>query len=355
MKLGLGLDVWASPRFELPLERVRLAERLGFDSVWTAEIYGADAVTPLAYLAAHTRHLRLGTAIAQVAARPPTTAAMQFGTIEAMAPGRVVCGLGLSGPQVVEGWYGQPWHRPNQMLREYVDVVRQVFRREAPVALDGEVLRLPHDGPDGLGVGRPLKPILHMNPDLPVFLAAGGPRNVRLAFEVADGWIPLGYTPGSAHLYADDVAAGLEAGGRTLADVEVQASARLALTDDVQAVLDADKPQTAMLVGGYGTDDHNFHRDAMVRRGFGEAAARIHELFAAGRRKEAAAAVPNDYLDDGALIGDEQRIRTRWDSWSGTDATGLTVRPGSEQEMRLLAAIAGCEPRPDNDLPGRAD
>ena len=234
-------------------------------------------------------------------------------------------------------------------------MVRQVFRREAPVALDGEVLRLPHDGPDGLGVGRPLKPILHMNPDLPVFLAAGGPRNVRLAFEVADGWIPLGYTPGSAHLYADDVAAGLEAGGRTLADVEVQASTRLALTDDVQAVLDAAKPQTAMLVGGYGTADHNFHRDAMVRRGFGEAAARIHELFAAGRRKEAAAAVPDDYLDDGALIGDEQRIRTRWDSWSGTDATGLTVRPGSEQEMRLLAAIAGCEPRPDNDLPGRAD
>ncbi|MBC8364249.1 MAG: LLM class F420-dependent oxidoreductase [Actinobacteria bacterium] len=346
MKLGLGLDTWSSPRLELPLERVRLAERLGFDSVWTAEIYGADAITPLAFLAARTSRIRLGSGIAQVAARPPTTTAMQFGTLEAMATGRVICGLGLSGPQVVEGWYGQPWTRPNQTLREYVDVVRQVFRREAPVAINGEILHLPHDGPEGLGVGRPLKPILHMNPDLPIFLAAGGPRNVRLAFEVADGWIPLGYTPGSAHLYADDIAAGLDAGGRTIADVEIQASARLVLTDDVRATLDAARPQTAMLVGGYGTDDHNFHRDAMVRRGFGEEAARIHELFAAGRRDEAAAAVPDDYLDDGALIGDEQRIRSKWASWEASDATGLTVRPGSDDEMRLLADIAGCEPRP---------
>ncbi len=347
MKLGLGLDVWSSARFDLPLDRVLLAERLGYDSVWTAEIYGADAVTPLAFLAAHTSHLRLGTAVAQVAARPPTTAAMQFGTLEAMAPGRVVCGLGLSGPQVVEGWYGQPWRRPHQTLREYVDVVRQVFRREAPVALDGEVLRLPHDGPDGLGVGKPLKPILHMAPDLPVFLACGGSRNVRLAFEVADGWLPLGYTPGSAHLYADDIAAGLVAGGRTLADVEVQASARVALTDDVQAALDAARPQVAMLVGGYGTDEHNFHRDAMVRRGFDEAAGRIQELFAAGRREEAAAAVPDDYLDDGALIGDDQRIRAKWAAWEETDATGITVRPRSDEELRLLADIAGCEPLPD--------
>ncbi len=182
MKLGLGLDVWSSARFDLPLDRVLLAERLGYDSVWTAEIYGADAVTPLAFLAAHTSHLRLGTAVAQVAARPPTTAAMQFGTLEAMAPGRVVCGLGLSGPQVVEGWYGQPWRRPHQTLREYVDVVRQVFRREAPVALDGEVLRLPHDGPDGLGVGKPLKPILHMAPDLPVFLWFEGVACLLLTF-----------------------------------------------------------------------------------------------------------------------------------------------------------------------------
>ena len=351
MLLGLGVDVWASARVELPLRRVLLAESLGFDSVWTAEIYGADAVTPLAFLAAHTRYLRLGSAVAQIPARPPTTTAMQFATLEALAPGRVVCGLGLSGPQVAEGWYGQPWGRPSARLRDYVAIVRQVLRREGPVAHDGPEIRLPYDGPGSTGSGRPLKSILHPNPDLPIFLATGGPANVRLTAEVADGWLPLGFTPGSAHLYADDLAVGLARSGRTMADLEVQTGATLCLTDDVRSVLDAAKPGVAMRVGGYGTTQHNFHRDAMVRRGFGEAAERITELFEAGRRDEAAAAVPDDYVDDGALIGSEARIAERFEQWRSTDATGLTVRPNTDEEMVLLARLAGCEPRPDVAVP----
>jgi len=351
MRLGLGVDVWASPHVELPMRRILLAERLGFDSVWTAEIYGADAVTPLAFLAAHTRYLRLGSAVAQVPARPPTTTAMQFATLEALAPGRVVCGLGLSGPQVAEGWYGQPWGRPTARLRDYVAIVRQVLRREGPVEHDGPEIRLPYDGPGSTGSGRPLKSILHPNPDLPIFLATGGPANVRLTAEVADGWLPLGYTPASAHLYAEDLAVGLERGGRTMADLEVQTGATVCLTDDVRSVLDAAKPGVAMRVGGYGTADHNFHRDAMVRRGFGEAAGRITELFTAGRRDEAAAAVPDDYVDDGALVGSENRIAERFEQWRSTDATGLTVRPNTDEEMVLLARLAGCEPRPDVEVP----
>jgi alkanesulfonate monooxygenase SsuD/methylene tetrahydromethanopterin reductase-like flavin-dependent oxidoreductase (luciferase family) len=196
-----------------------------------------------------------------------------------------------------------------------------------------------------------LKPILHMNPDLPIFLATGGPANVRLTAELADGWLPLGYTPGSAHLYSADLALGLKRGGRVMADLEVQVGVTVRLTDDVAAVFDAARPGVAMRVGGYGPSSHNFHRDAMVRRGFGESAERITELFAAGRREEAAAAVPDDYLDDGALVGSRKRIADRFQQWGSTVATGLTVRPVSVLEMELLAELAGCEPRPDVGVP----
>ena len=193
--------------------------------------------------------------------------------------------------------------------------------------------------------------ILQMNPDIPIFLATGGPANVRLTAEVADGWLPLGYTPGSAHLYEEDLAEGLRRGDRTMDDLEVQTGVALCLTDDVGAALDAVRPGVAMRVGGYGTASHNFHRDAMVRRGFGEAADRIVELFVAGRREEAAAAVPDDYLDDGALVGSRRRITERFEQWCATVTTGLTVRPSTVDEMELMAELAGCEPRPDVEVP----
>ncbi len=348
MKLGIGVDVWNQARLEIPLAKVELAERLGYDSVWSAEIYGTDAITPLAWIAAHTQHIRLGTAVCQVAARPAVTTAMQFGTLEALAgQGRAICGLGLSGPQIVEGWYGQPWGKPNALLRDYVTIIKKVFARQEPVTHDGPQISLPHTGPGSLGVGKPLKSILHMNPDIPVFLATGGPANTALMAELADGWLPLGYTPDSAHLYTEAIQKGLDWSGRTWDDIEIQAGARVSITDDVQAAIDSAKPQFAFLVGGYGTREHNFHRDAMVRRGFGEAAERIQELFMAGRREEAVAAVPDEYIDDGALIGSRQRIRERFNRWSDTRATGLTIRADTDEEMAYMAELAEARPRPN--------
>lgn len=354
MKLGIGIDVWNLAELTLPMEKILLAERLGFDSMWSAEIYGADAITPLAFVAAHTHHLRLGTAVIQIAARPPVTTAMQMGTVEALSGnrGRVICGLGVSGPQIVEGWYGQAWGSPNAKLRDYVSIMRQVFRREGPVAHEGAAISLPYTGEDALGVGKPLKPILHMRPDIPIWLATGGPANVRLTAELADGWLPLGYTPGSSHLYDEALAAGTQRRHHSLGPLEIQAGASVRITDDVQGAIDAGKPQIAFLVGGYGTRDHNFHRDAMVRRGFGEAAERIQELFLAGRRDEAVQAVPDDYIDDGALLGSPARIRERFTRWTDhTAATGLTLRTDQPEAMCLMAELAGCRPR-SGSVPG---
>jgi F420-dependent oxidoreductase-like protein len=345
MRLGLGVDVWNQPAVNLPLDLITRAEDLGFDSVWTAEIYGADAVTPLAFLAAHTRRIRLGTAVMQVAARPPVTTAMQIATVDALAGGgRAVCGLGVSGPQIVEGWYGQPWGSPASDLRAYVDIVRQVLRREAPVTSPSARYPLPYRGAGAVGVGKPLKSILHPDPALPVFLATGGPRNVALTAEVADGWLPLGYTPDSAAQYRESLALGNARRDPRLAPLEVWSGSTVVVTDDVAGALARMKPTTAVLVGGYGTREHNFHRDAMVRRGFGEAAERVQELFLAGRREEAAAAIPDEYLDDGALIGPLARIASRLSRWADrTDATGLIIRVGggaAEPADVLTALVA---------------
>ena len=344
MKLGIGIDVWSQPTLEIPMEKIRAVEQMGFDSVWTAEIYGADAVTPLVYIAAHTEHLRLGTAVMQVAARPPVTCAMQMGSLDAMSGGRAIAGLGLSGPQIVEGWYGQPWGRPNRRLRDYVEIMRQVFRREGPVVQDSDEISLPYTGPGSVGVGKPLKSILHMNPDIPIWLASGGPANVALMAELADGWLPLGYTPDSAHLYRDALDKGLARSGRTMADLEVQVGCSVKITDDVAGCLAESKGQIAFLVGGYGTKEYNFHRDAMVRRGYGDAAERVQELFLAGRRDEAVLAVPDEYIDDGGLYGSEQRIRERFDRWASTDATGMTIRTEQPEALQLMADL--CELRP---------
>ncbi len=343
MKLGLFLD-YAGKRLSLPVETVQRAEQLGFDSVWTAEAYGSDAMTPLAFLAAHTERIRLGTAVAQVAGRPPTMCAMQAATLDELAGrGRFILGLGLSGPQIVEGWYGQPRGRPNPRLRDYVTIVRKVFRRQGPVSHDGPEIALPYTGEGAMGVGKPLKSILHTNPDIPIFLGTGNEANVKLTAELADGWIPMGFVPGMLEVYRPWLEEGFRRAGdgRRLADLEIQAQAQVKLTDDVQAALDALKPMTALYVGGMGHEKKNFHKDQMVRRGFPEAAARIQELFLAGLREEAAAAVPDEYLDQGSLIGPKERIRERWKEWESSGASGLTLHTRDPEALELLADLAG--------------
>src|SRR5205085_2525667 len=233
-----------------PVEKVLLAERLGFDSVWTAEAYGSDAITPLAYLAALTKRIRLGTGIMQLAARPPASAAMAAGTVDALAGGgRVIAGLGVSGPQIVEGWYGQPWGRPYWRIRDYVAIMRKVFARKEPVAHAGREISLPYTGPGALGVGKPLMPILHMNPRLPIWLGTGTEANVKLTAEIADGWLPLGFVPRLMPILRPWLEEGFRraGGGKGFGDFEIQARAEVAITDDVRGALARMKPRVGRL------------------------------------------------------------------------------------------------------------
>ena len=340
MKLGLMLG-YSGAGLSLPIKKVQLAERLGYDSVWTAEAYGSDAITPLAFIAAHTERIRLGTAVIQLAGRTPANAAMAMATLDQLAGGnRVICGIGVSGPQIVEGWYGQPWGRPYYRLRDYVAIMKKIWAREAPVTHDGKEIRLPYEGEGAMGVGKPLKSILHMNPGIPIWLGTGMASTVRLTAEIADGWLPLGFVPESAHLYQGWIDEGLARAGKSRADFETQAGTQVMITEDsgaaVRAALDRLKPNIALYVGGMGHRHKNFHKEMMVRRGFGDAAEQIQELYLAKRKDEAAAAVPDEFVDQGALVGPKARIRRRFRAWEDAGLSGLTI--GGDEEAIALAA-----------------
>jgi F420-dependent oxidoreductase-like protein len=347
MKLGLMLG-YSGAEMKLPVALVQRAEALGFDSVWTAEAYGSDATSPLAYLAAVTERIRLGTAIMQLAGRPPAMAAMQAATIDALAGGnRFIAGIGVSGPQIVEGWYGQPWGRPYWRIRDYVSIMRKIFEREEPVTHEGKEISLPYRGEGATGIGKPLKSILHMNPKIPIWLGTGSESNVRLTAEVADGWFPLAFVPGMMDLYRPWLEEGFRraGGGKSLADFEIQPMLAVIVTDDVGQALARMKPGIALYVGGMGHRDKNFHNDMMVRRGYPEAAAKIQELYLAGRKREAVEAVPDDYCDEGALVGPLQRIRDRYKDWEGSGATGLTLASLQPEGMELMADLSGSRDR----------
>ena len=339
MKLGLMLG-YSGADLRIPLDDVKLAEQLGYDSVWTAEAYGSDAITPLAYIAANTERIRLGTAVLQLAGRTPANAAMAMATLDAIAGGnRAICGLGVSGPQIVEGWYGQPWGKPYYRIKDYVTIMKKIWAREEPVTHEGREISLPYTGEGAMGVGKPLKSILHMNPDIPVFLGTGMEATVKLTAEIADGWLPLGFVPGTAELYDPWIEAGLERAGKSADTFEKQAMTQVQVTDDVQGALDRLKPGIALYVGGMGHKNINFHKEMMVRRGFGDAAERIQELYLAKRKSEAIAAVPDEFVDEGALVGPADRIRERFKAWETSGATGLTVS-GDAQAIRLMAECA---------------
>jgi len=331
LKLALRLELYRAAKLAVPIDMVRRAEALGYHSVWTAEAYGSDALSPLAYIAALTDRIKLGTAVAQVAARPPATLAMHAMTIDALAGGnRMIVGIGVSGPQIVEGWYGQPWGRPNLRLRDYVTIMRKVLDREAPVTHDGPEIQLPYSGPGALGQGKPLKSIMHPVAPIPIWLASGGPKNNALAFELFDGWLPMGLPP-------EGVPAEAHKEG-----FEVFTGASVTITDDVKGTLDAMRPLTAMYVGGMGSETHNYHRDAMARRGFPEAANRIGELWRAGKKEEAQAAVPQEYLEQSTLCGSPDRIRKQWEEGYLRDGvTGVIVGTDQLEALELMADLAG--------------
>jgi F420-dependent oxidoreductase-like protein len=348
MKLGMSIG-YSGAQMDFDFERVRLAEALGYDTVWSAEAYGSDAVTPLAYLAATTKHIRLGTGIMQLAARTPALAAMQAGTVDAMAgEGRFIAGVGVSGPQIVEeGWYGQPWGKPYYRIRDYVSIMRKIFKREAPVEHKGREISLPFTGEGSLGIGKPLRSILHMNPNIPIWLGTGTETNVKLTAEIADGWLPLGFVPGSMNTFKPWLEEGFRraGGGKSIKDFEIQGSVTVIITDDIKSAFDSMKPNIALYTGGMGHRTKNFHNDTMIKRGYPEAAARIQELFLAGRKEEAADAVPDEFIDEGALIGPADRIRERFTAWLDSGATGLTIGTKQLEALELMAKIANVKPR----------
>jgi F420-dependent oxidoreductase-like protein len=342
MKIGMHIG-YNQAHYKLPIEKILRAEKLGFDSVWSAEAYGSEAFTPLAYVAALTKKLRLGTAIAQLAGRTPANLAMVAQTLDALAgEGRMIVGLGVSGPQVVEGWHGQPWGKPADRLRDYVAIAKKIWRREGRVTYDGPEYKLPYIGPGATGLGKPLKSIMQGNPNIPILLGTSTPGNIRLTGEIADGWLSMYVAPSIAPAFLKTLGEGIakRTDGKTLKDLEIVAHATLIITDDVKGALDKFRPMMAMAVGGMGAKGQNYHKQAMVDRGFGDAANRIQELFLAGRREEAVAAVPDEYLDDGALIGRPARIRERFAAWRDAGFTLLLFNEPTDEAMDLIAGIA---------------
>ena len=346
MKLGLHIG-YSGAHFVDPVELVQKAEALGYDSVWTAEAYGTDAITPLAYLAGKTERIKLGTAIMQLAARTPANAAMSAATIDAMSGGRFIAGIGVSGPQIVEGWYGQPWGKPYYRIKDYVTIMRKIFAREAPVSHDGSEIKLPFTGEGALGVGKPLKSILHMNPKIPIYLGTGNEATVKLTAEIADGWLPLGLVPGSMKEYQPWLDEGFRraGNGKGMKDFEIQVGAHVEVNSDVKSALAKLKPEVALYVGGMGHKDKNYHKDILVRRGFKEAADRIQELYLAHRKDEAAAAVPDEWVDLKSLVGPPARIKQRFRAWEDMGVTGLTVRAKSPDAVEVMAEAARLNPR----------
>ncbi|GAB2599924.1 LLM class F420-dependent oxidoreductase [Streptomyces capparidis] len=336
MRLGLALGYWGRGPAPGVVELVREAERLGYHSVWTAEAWGSDAFTPLTWIAAHTTRIRLGTAVAQMAARAPAATAMHALTLDHLSGGRVLLGLGLSGPQVVEGWYGRPFPKsPLTATREYVEVVRQVLGRRAPVRLDGDYHALPYRGADGTGLGRPLKSITHpLRPGLPVLLGAEGPRNVAQTARIADGWLPLYWSPYRTGVHAPSLAVAPE--GFMVAPL---VHARVCA--DVAEGLAPVKATLGFYIGGMGARGRNFHADLMARMGYEAQARRIQELFARGRRAEAVELVPEEFADEISLVGPKERIARRLADWAAGPVTDLLVTSPDPGTLRALADLVG--------------
>jgi F420-dependent oxidoreductase-like protein len=333
LKLGMIWGYWG----QLPppdiIEKTKLAEDLGFDSVWTAEAWGSDAFSPLAYLAGHTSRIKLGTSVVQLSGRTPTATAMHALTIDHLSQGRLILGLGASGPQVVEGWYGQPYRKPLARTREYVEVIRRVLAREEPLDFDGEFYQHPYHGPGSVGLGKPLKAITHpYRRDLPIFLGAEGPKNVTMTAEIADGWIPLYYSPFRQDVYAEQLAGAKD-------DFEVVALANITVTDDVEAGLAPVKMMLAFYIGGMGAKGQNFHTELMARMGFEEEAFRIQDLFFEGRRDEAIDLVPDEFADEISLVGPPGRIRERLEAWRDSPVTTVTMYPSSPEQLRAAAEL----------------
>jgi F420-dependent oxidoreductase-like protein len=354
MRLGLMVG-YSGSQISLPMEMIKEADRLGYYAVWTAEAYGSDAVTPLAWIGAQTERIKLGTAILQMPARTPANTAMTAITLDQLSGGRMLLGLGLSGPQVVEGWHGVAYGKPLGKTREYVSIVRAIFARETPLVHDGEHYQIPYQGADATGLGKPLKSIIHGRRDLPIYLAAIGPKNVELAAEIADGWLPIIFSPAHyAAAYQTQVEAGFAkaGGGKNLACFDIAPSVPVVLGDDVDACRASIKPFLALYIGGMGARGKNFYHDLACRYGFQEAADQVQDLYLAGQKEAATQAIPDDLVDAVALCGPKSRIAEKLEMWQASPITTLNMTTFDPATVRVMAELVlGADAgRPDRTI-----
>lgn len=342
-KLRLGLMIgYSGSRIELPMELIWEAERLGYHAIWTAEAWGSDAVTPLAWIGAQTSRIQLGTAILQMPARTPACTAMTAMTLNQLSGGRFLLGLGASGPQVVEGWHGQPYAKPLEKTREYIHILRTIFRREQPLDFNGKYYQVPYHGDDATGLGKPLKVILQRNPEIPIYLAAIGPRNIALAAELADGWLPFLFSPRHFEsIFRPALERGFaqSAPRKSFANFDIAPSVSVVIGDDLAACFAALKPLLALYIGGMGARGKNFYFDLAVRYGYKQAADQIQELYLAGKKVEAMTAVPDELVDEVALCGPKERIQEHLAMWQNCPVTTMNLMVNDLASLRTMAEL----------------
>jgi F420-dependent oxidoreductase-like protein len=344
MKLGLNLGLYATAvadNFML----VEEAERLGFDSVWTAEAYGSDAITPLAYIAAKTKRIKLGAGVMQMPARTPAMTAMTASSLDRMSNGRMLLGLGVSGPQVVEGWHGRPYGKPLGVTREYIEILRAMFERKDPVEYDGTYYQLPYRGDDATGLGKPLKLMNRpKNPNIPIYLAAIGPKNVTLSAEVADGWLPVFFSPErTREVYQPHLDEGFARSGDPAKSetFDIAPTVAALVTDDIEAGRLQMKPNLALYIGGMGSKGRNFYNDLACRYGYEAEAEEIQNLYLDGKKMEATMAVPDALVDEVCLVGSKEQIRDRLDAWREAGVSTLVIGASDLATLRTIAEING--------------
>jgi F420-dependent oxidoreductase-like protein len=345
LKLGLNLGYWAGGPPPGALESLQEAERLGFESCWTAEAYGSDALIPLAWWGSQTERIKLGTGIVQISARTPAATAMAAMTLDHLSGGRLILGLGVSGPQVVEGWYGQSFAKPLARTREYIRLLREIWRRDGRVTSEGPHYPLPYRGAEGLpeptGLGKALKASIHpLREDIPIYLAAEGPKNIAMAAELCDGWLAIFYSPRHEDLYAEALNEGFARPNarRTPADFDLAATVPLIVTDDIEAAANMLRPMYALYFGGMGAKSANFHANVPIRMGYEAEVRKIQDLYLDGKKDEAMAAVPQKLIEELTLIGPKEKIRDELEAWRESSVTTLLIA-GDPATLRTAAEL----------------
>lgn len=344
MKLGLLMG-YSGRKISIPLDAIQFAEKLGYDSAWTAEAYGNDAVTAATWILAHTKKITVGTSIMQMPARSPAMAAMTAMSLAQLSGDRFIIGVGASGPQVVEGWHGVPYGKPVTRLKEYVQIMRTIFERKEALQFDGKEYQVPYHGHGATGLGKPLKSIVHIDKPIPIYAATLTPAGVAAAAEVADGFFPVWMDPEQYKVFEEPINKGFAAAGngKSLQNFDICPFVNASMGNDVAACMAPLKNHMALYIGGMGAKGKNFYTDYATRLGFGDAAAKIQDLYLAGKKEEAAAMVPDALVDACHLVGPADRIKDRAQRWieagKKRHVHSMLVRADSKETLELLAKI----------------